>query len=1065
MAMSKVSVLLNGGVDEQASTELGGPVASQGASLTLRASRNTRLSERRGTCVRAPYQSEGSSLSGGEVHGMVSAAAGRNVVTFRRPGQTGNSVLTAEGIIGLPGTGQLVSPLDPTLPQNSYIPCQITRAGAVPSAASLNYASTCLDHTTGYIWTAYLAYTKDGSIGGGDVFVTVSDQDGAVIAPPVVVFRNGATQPWLGLTAHGASGVRIWYSLNTQLMSAALTLVDTVVVSGTVMFALTINAGAAMGIDTGLTFGADGVADSTFEQYAYVTTERSGAPFEGKVHRIDVNTYAVVTSPATFLSMGGGGSTDIVFEKIDGAHYVGVGWNGYTGDYVAGAILNPTTLAVINFDSTSGGADRFSDTAVQFLSTPALGTHLIVANSYTDGSFDSLTYNGCILYSLPMTTNVLTQRMYIPWMGLSSTGATIRFADDELYPLFDMVPRYGIDAQAPDHPDHVVDPSVTVYLIGDLTSFTPVARYGCVRFTLAPAYIGLAMPLNNSTLNYGTKLYATYLKDTVGSSLQTDHPVRFVELDFAPFQPPVAHDKDGSAYVAAALPVQWDGTEIVEMGGPLYAPHITINAGAGTGDIYPVGAYSMACVYTWHDASGLEHRTAPAVVNFTGTGTPITVYITGPVSMRDGERQSTLDAFIYTTETNGATAHLLPERPFTFANIVQLAGDLSYPDTALKQLYSRGTANEEQTPQPPPPAHDIAIIGDRCWILDAEMRSRVVHSKHRIAGVGFEFHPAYEIVLPAGAGRTMAVREWQGSVVVFTEYAIYGISGSGPDNLVGNPSGGSFSAPQLLAYVGTTSRESVIQTPAGIYFQRGSDFFVFAGGQPTALQGVQPETPVSGATLLRNQDEVAFLVDGEWKVHNYALNRWTMWDAPALGSLVHPLGFDPGATLIVGSNDPDVEGDPPQTFYSMDAETLSYDADMSWETDWVVLGGDFQDSVLLHETIFSARWGSAHGITVEVFTNYEESESSTGYTSRSWTETEILGLLGGYDRYTLHVSPQRQDTKAIKVRITEAAPLADPEVPYDEWPVRHGVAPICLTFRYTVQAQVHEASRIQGSYK
>jgi hypothetical protein len=50
--------------------------------------------------------------------------------------------------------------------------------------------------------------------------------------------------------------------------------------------------------------------------------------------------------------------------------------------------------------------------------------------------------------------------------------------------------------------------------------------------------------------------------------------------------------------------------------------------------------------------------------------------------------------------------------------------------------------------------HDIAVVGSRAYAIDAEIRSRMMVSKTRIAGKGFEFAPALEINFPSSAGPT-----------------------------------------------------------------------------------------------------------------------------------------------------------------------------------------------------------------------------------------------------------------------------------------------------------------------
>lgn len=1040
---NKVSILLNGGVDEQASPELGGPIAQQGASAVLRSSLNTRLSTLRGTCTRAPMVYNRGDLAGSS-HGVVSCAAGRNSVAFTRAGVATSKVLSTDASPSGAGAGSLLSTLDPTTAQNAYIPGQITRAGAIPSVSALSPPAVCYDPINEWYWTTYYGKPDDAS-GDARVFITVTDADGAVVVPATLVGTfSGINNGWLAITCHGASGIRLWYQTGNSIAWGE------VVRSGnTVSLPFSFNIAVAPSTNdtaacvvSGMLLDADGAVDSTHEAYAYIASSQPSFPDNGRVTRVNINTNA--TNAINFVgALDGDGAASVTFVKVGSTYHVGVGFHAYTGDVTKAAVLHVTTLvSTASADDGGTGSDRDADIAVQFLSTPVSGSALMVVKSLFDGSLSAttLSVNGCNIYSLPLATSTLTPRGVLPWCVLRSHGAALRFSATELYPIFDIVPNFGTDAETPLDPDYVLDPSVVMYLFGSLTHFTPVARYGCVRFNLAPALIAPAEALPCGTAAVGTKVYATYLKDIVGSSAQDDYPARFVEVDFAPFQPPVAHDKDGVAMIAAALPVQWDGSEVMELGGPLCAPHFRIDETGGTGPVFPAGDYTFGAVYTCTDAGGLEHRSTPTTLLHTSVGGSPVLYASTAMSMRQGVTQAPMDLTLYCSETDGPTQHLLPDRPYAYVGVLNTLQSISLANVSRKHLYTRGAVHEEQPAQPPPPAQDICIIGDRCWILDAEVRSRIVHSKQRISGKGFEFHAVYEVLLPSGAGRTVAIREWQGNVVVFTEYAIYGISGDGPDNLVGNPSGGSFSAPQLLATVGCSSRESVISTPKGILFQRGNDILAFAGGEPTAVMGVQPSAQATGVVLLRDYDEVSFLVDGQWKVYNYAVSRWSLWDAPTDASFVHVLAYDPSNAIVVTS-------DETPTIYRLDADAESTTAHMSWTTDWMVLGGDFQDSVLIQQIVLSARRAGAHGCTIDVYTNYDE---STPTTTVEW----LPGVLTT-PRYDLFVQPRNSPTRAVKIKITETQ-LGEGS---------SGMRPICLTLLWALEGALQERARIPGTYK
>lgn len=1048
----KISILLNGGIDEQASPELAGPVASQGASITLRESVNTRLSPIRGSCTRAP-DAPTCATSTTPIHGMASSAAGRNTIAFRRPGVAPSRVLNAAGQDTGAGAGNLTSPLDSTSPQNAYIPSQITRAGAIPSVAATTPPSTAYDPTTGWYWTVYQGYPDTNYANDRRVYVTVSDASGGVIVPATAVLASAGMalgKPWLAVTCHGTNGVRLWVQTANSILCYPLNVSGNVVTTPGSSFNVpcAVN-NSTCAVISGLLTNYDGTPDTTNAVYAYVISASSGSANNATIQRINVATGGTASAANLVGALAGdNGKVSVCFSRISGTYYVGV-----AAHTAAGTLTATVYSDFLGSLSTNTDASAYlnCDVAVQFLFTPLSGASLVVLRGNWNGTFSGPALSGCQtdVYTLSMSGNTLTKRGIIPWSVPRSHGTVIRFSDTEQYPVFDFVRRYGTLSDSPIGGDYVLDPSVEMWLFGSPTLWSPVARYGVVRFVVASVRVTHYDSLPHGIAGIGTKIYATYLKDIVQSSGQVDYAARYVEVDFAAFQPPVAQDKDGVALIGGALPAQWDGTEVVEIGGPLHAPKIRVDNSGGTGPVMAAGAYRVAAQYSWTDAGGLEHRSTPAVVNWTAPGgTSPLVYVTGPDSLRRGTTQTPVDVILYCSAVNQPVLYRQPTRPENYLGLNALfAGSLAAVDTSRQPIFSTGASGEEQTPQPPPPAQDLAIVNDRLWVLDAEVRSRAVYSKKRIAGKGFEFYPGYEVILPSGVGKTIAVREWQGNTVIFTELAIFVVSGGGPDNTINNPTGGSFSPPVQVAAIGARNRESVLVTPKGILFQRADDIMLFAGGEPQFVQGVQPTLPVTSSFLLRDNDEAVLLGTGGELVWNYVLNRWTKWYAtPSNVATAHTLAYDSSKVLLLAVNRLSV--------FLLDDAVLSQIGPMSWATDWIVLGGDFQDHVLLQWVMFSARSKSPHGIQIEVFTNYDESTNPKTYSTRTWTVAQLSALSSPL-RYTLRHQPQRSDTRAVKVRVTEQEVSG----------TRDGVQPICLTFVYSLEAAIHENGLPQGSTK
>lgn len=1078
----KVSVLLNGGSDTKSRNELTAPTASQGASITLRESRNTRLTVRPGTCTRAPEETLMGVLDS-TCYGMVSCEATRSTVIFPEPGAELARVVPENPSFVAVGSGRLVSPLDPNKAQNCYVPAQISAAGAIPAVAAVIQPVVCHETHTGYIWHAYFGLPY--LLGGVEVtplFMTVTESDGAVIAAPTqVIYVNSADvdPTWLALTYHGASeGIRLWYQ-QVDVQVARAEIVDRQVEISDITVAF------SRYLPVTQHFGVTIISDSTPSNFAYAVYCSADTVIQ--VDKIDVTIPSVVDTAITAPIFVW---NPLLVKQIPGLNF------GYTIDgfrlvvsYISEngpnalymAAIDTSTMTVGTTNTLVGFAYDTANISVQPIKTAFREGTIIAVGAWFDPSTQLYTWRSSGFFN--NVPEVLHDT------NLRSLGGSITIGS-YTYPVFDTYHALEADDS------FIPEPSIELRLMVDEYVITPVARYGVPRFTLGPALTYKnASVVTQSLTCFDSSIYATYLKDVVGTSGQVDYSARYVNTSLEPFQPSAANDKDGSALVAAAMPVQWDGVEIAEINGPFRGPKVevlsvpvgSLPAGSAT---FTNGDYTVAVVYEWTDASGLLHRSRPLVTNFSigGGGSAPEVYVSFPDSLKAyntllGDLQFSIEAIIYMSEVGpGATLHRMDKKAIHDTAIstdsLVARGFTSEPDVTKQILYSLGTAGQEQVPQPPPPAHDICIAGDRCWIVDAEVRSRIVYSKKRIAGIGFEFSPFYEINLPSGAGRTIAIREWQGSVVAFCERSIFVISGDGPDNLVGNPSGGSFSKPVQVSAYGCTSRESVLVTPKGIVFQSTpEDMYLFTGGEPQLMNGNgsrvgladdTSEFTVTSSFLLRNQDEAVFTgyastsgnIFSFYQVWNYALNRWTSWEAPYEGLQAlrtHPLAYDRTKVLVLSSR---VEGD---SILLLDGEQALTglgvrEKKMRWSTDWLLLGGDFMDHVLLRSVFLTAAApaGVDHDLLVTIETNYGET------VSRSWAAAELSGLATaaayGGKRYVLRMDPVRADTRAVKVTVLESA-LTAADLP------ERGIQPISLTFLYAQEAQIHENAMLQGSIK
>lgn len=1066
--IQKVSVVLNGGIDERSANELAGPTAQQGASLTLRRSENTRLSTKPGTTTRAPEAELGGSygnfagFAGAEMISVVSAEANKSSLVFLR--RDDNRRIGVDSTTSGPGAGGM-NPV--SAPAAATIPAHIADAGSAPGTlSSQRVVSAVVQSASGgfHLYHAYLAYPDPAFTASESVFVYVTDTDGALLVTPQMVL-DGSTTPnaisqGMGITSHNDDEATIW--IDTTAGTFAFTVAGLTSQNDFTVGALAPVTGPLGGEKFQVCGGSyvdhTGGLVTTNRQYAYLVSGAGSAT----IYRVDTAAaYASITGSTIAGAVTSlEGSLAVFFGPTELGDRLIVA-------YAAAALLtvevyNPAL--VLQSAGSVAAAPAYTGVAVSVAWETLTGLSSVVVALGEQATVGADPRYGTAVFASALSPINLVRHNTVAGMAPVGQGGQIRFGAQEMYPAFELSAYYGPDNLSLVDPDFVGDPDVQLWVYRGVNAcLAPVARYGCVRGTSAPAASPSAfLPASKSAPLFfgGQKLWVSY-------PVQTDVPAdaaptlgrksRWVLVDLAPQATPRTLDRDGTALTAAALPIEWDGVCPAELGSPLNAPKLyTMLAGGGVG--FPNDTYVFAAVVTWVDGAGKKHRSSPGLSTVTVTAAqPLSAFVYAPNgNLRGAQTSSAYTCELYFGRATDATLTRMADvgtpGPYGwyFGTLVD--------DDVVVQIYSTGTAGEEQTPQPPPPLKDITIIGDRAWGIDAEQPSRLVHSKRRVAGIGYEWYPGYEVLLPSGAGAAVAVREWQGAVAVFAERAIFIVSGDGPDNLVGNPSGGGFSKPQKVSDLGCTNTHSVVSSPAGILFQRDDEILLFAGGPPKSLAGPVVVGDIAGAAVFQDADEVVLFEASRQLVWNYAVGRWTTWNLihPGyFGSLitreVSKLAYDRTKLQVVDARDGDFGL--ADALFLVDSEGTS-DLAMTWETDWVILGGDFQDHVFLQHLVFSARRFGPHGVTVEIFTDYNDNASTT----RSWDDTELEALSSDTGRYTIKVQATNRGTRAVKIRLTETGPIGTDGD-------GQGMEPVALTLYYNIEANLMEPAIKPGSFR
>jgi hypothetical protein len=568
--LPKISLLLNGGMNDRADPELVAPVVATGTAPDLLQSVNTRLSVVPGSVVRSPGTTTIMTAgSGVNCYGVVACQAGKSAVAFFSPDNGFNRQIReqASGYTA----GILRAAFDQTTPQTRYRPVQIASAGAIPASPALGPIATAYNTLLDQIWYAYMA-ANPLVVGGQILYAYATDSAGVSLCSPVqvVVPTLGASTLYVGLTAHGNNGVSVWYQIvGSGLKRIPLTLSSNQVLIGAV------DAVATPAATNGISVCR---IDDTF---AAVTSSTAGSVNDGSLRVYNVATSAVVTAITLAGTLTGADPyTSVHSETIAGTTYVAASFSGQTG--VSTSVGNYTWngTGLTNVWTTTKAV--YGTTAVKFLSFSAQKYAVFAVSDYL-GSFGSGTTLGTSIYYIDVTTGITATTTTLPWQNILNAGAQVTIGA-ELYPLFFVVRVYGQSAGPTLLTDYVDDPSVEAYLCHGI-AVAPVARFGTVRGTVAPARVNITYDVqtNGACAVIGTQIICAYRKDNFGNvaATNTGYYGRYVQLDFGARQPSMIQDRDGTALAAAALPFQWDGVEVTEVGGPLHSPHLAMATGGG----------------------------------------------------------------------------------------------------------------------------------------------------------------------------------------------------------------------------------------------------------------------------------------------------------------------------------------------------------------------------------------------------------------------------------------------------------------------------------------------------
>lgn len=1008
-------------------------VAEEVAEGVVTRSENTRLTKLKGTVCRRPSEIVIGTMPGSPACGGMATGMRESVIAYLKPGPGQQRILDdqvqylTDSATGFSG-------------QNAYFPYPLVESG--PIGAAIDTApATCFD-SEGRQWFATSQRTSE-YYRALVMFVVDHDQD--VVSRRIVHLQNKAME-WIGLTPC-TGGVVVWYAGEAGIVYRKVTIVSGDSLSVGTEHALWTPHHSAESLDR----TADVVSDGASTAWLIC---RHITPTDTVLLKIDLTAFTSINVGLinTVTDSGFPVHFALSYYNTGAGFRLAVASSDHSAACYRG-VHNPTTLAANWGGTTFPGYGPVS--ALPYVQSGR--DSVIFAVSLVGDEGVGVDKTQTMFEERTRQTGTVLSAIGVPWYCLQSRGVSHQISNTEIYPYFPLFPRWGLlgreqPALPTEPPSNCMDTPqcvvVTPYApdsTGGVSVYTPVMRCGVDRLSMYSA----DQPFGSSmALSLDGRFNLVYIADRYDLPLLTKDPFYYEShrcvFDLAhSWQPATAADVGPVAVAAAGLVATWDGLQTTEYA-PFTRPKIAV-VPSGFGATLD-GTYVYTAVVSWRDQAGNIRRSAPALpVTFDVTEGQVAVYVSYPLTMRNGVRQAPYSVDIYSTAAGGAILHATYARVITQEDALGcwLFDDFLPVELSSLQLYSLGGAYEPLTPECPPPAHDIRSIAGRLWLIDAENRYRLLPSLLKQQGIAFEFNSNLEIIgFDQQYGKLVAVVDVGGSPFVLAERGIWRVDGYGPDNA---GQGGAFTDPQLVSNIGCRSRISVAQVPnVGVLFQCTDGRFALLTGSVQRFEtfGVYEVGP---PTIHLLESEVIYpLTDGSGSiVYNWLANGWTKWPTTTrpLTSSTTLLSHDHSRTYYYASDG---------SFLVMDSDSIDTQTvrPLRVERGWVAPAGPQGDCVI-REFWVHVIYNTAHDVKVRAQFDYD----TTQVVEETWTDAELTPLLQD-GRYTIGMHCEARHVRAVRVHLE-----------FTHHGVGEGGQPLTLTVLYGASTGIRRRTLGEGAIK
>jgi hypothetical protein len=489
---------------------------------------------------------------------------------------------------------------------------------------------------------------------------------------------------------------------------------------------------------------------------------------------------------------------------------------------------------------------------------------------------------------------------------------------------------------------------------------------------------------------------------------------------------------NGVTYVASGMLWAWDGSNAFEAS-IVDRPTVYIDA-SGAGSSTFEAACSVRAIWRFVDKHGNLYRSRPSAAVSTGTFTSkrLDIYVTAPPFLAlDGETAGgqQLEPEVYIT-AQGLSTYYLANKRSTSVKLIPSGESASgvwweYADaiegsSGDPQLYTNGG---ELDSEPPPALHDIALIQDRMWGIDAEVRNRIWYTKPKSAGFAFEWNATLTLTIQ---DEGEAVRDVNGVPTIFGKSGIYQVYGVGPDEL---GSGGFFEPARKLPHqIGCIDPNCVVKIPQGVLFRSRRGFHILGTDLSLVNVGlpIEPSTRIgsladySGTYTKAIYDEFhneVRIIDGDGDTY-WALNlnegKWSKWSQDSANQYVVDLCVADGRVFNLNYNGTNTdirrEKNVDESDHNSSAEGWSM------QGQYVRLDG-IAGYGRVHEIVLVLNEGTnkTNVSSLTVLYEYKNSESVSGSESFVYTGSELSSMAVN----NLRIKPSNQRVRSFRLTVTE----------------------------------------------